>query len=120
MLKIRKIFPNAILPTCEMKQGVYDLFAFDMTTISMCGSSTISIGIELYMPDGYIGLIQSNNSNNITGFSVESRVLTTDGELKLHIKNNKFDENITIHRQQKLAHLILLPCTMLEISEITN
>lgn len=117
MLKIRKIFPNAILPTCETKQGVYDLFAFDMTTISMCGSSIISIGIELYMPDGYIGLIQSNNSNI---FSVESRVLTTDGELKLHIKNNKFDENITIHRQQKLAHLILLPCTMLEISEITN
>lgn len=115
MLKIRKIFPNAILPTCETKQGVYDLFAFDMTTISMCGSSTISIGIELYMPDGYIGLIQSNNSNI---FSVESRVLTTDGELKLHIKNNKFDENITIHRQQKLAHLIFLPCTTLEISEI--
>lgn len=120
MLKIRKIFPNAILPTCETKQGVYDLFAFDMTTISMCGSATISIGIELYMPDGYIGLIQPNNSINITGFSVESGVFATDGELKLHIKNNKMDENITIHRQQKLAHMILLPCTNLEISEITT
>ena len=40
--------------------------------------------------------------------------------LSENIKNKKMDENITIHRQQKLAHMILLPCTKLGISEITT
>ena len=85
----------------------------------MCDSVNVNIGIEVHVPDGYIALIQPNNSNNLLGFSVEPGLLVTKEELKLRIKNNKLDENITIHRQQKLAHLILWPCTMLKILEIT-
>lgn len=126
-LLVRKIYPDAILPTKAHDSDLgWDLY-FHMTTGSRCILEPNRSGVKLYtgvaikLPDNYGGIIRDRSSMAGQGLMVSGGVIDNGyiGELIVQM-NNMNDEPIQVHKGQKIAQLILIPIVDVDLVEVSS
>lgn len=123
-IKVKKVNPDAIIPThgSEMAAG-YDLYACgikneDGIQIYPGAAETISTGIAIEIPDGYVGLLFGRSGMAFKrGLRLSTcvSVLGPDfrGEIKCQIRNDSSKPR-DIKNGDRIAQLVVVPYMMLE------
>ena len=119
LLKVKKVHPDAILPTKKHKLDAgIDLYALFTCYIEPNLATTLPLGIAVSVPDNCYGSIREKGGGYgtrplVLGGGVLDEGYT--GELVIVIKNTG-DEGCTIHRGEAIAQLIIQP--YVEITDI--
>ncbi len=118
-LLAEKIMPEAKLPQIATAGDAgYDLFAADYYSLAPYGQATISTGIKLAIPAGYVGLIWDKSGLANQGIKTMGGVIDSGyrGEIKVLVKNLGEDV-FNLVPGQKIAQLIIQPFSALEVEE---
>lgn len=87
-LQVKRLNPNAKLPTkAHDNDAGYDLYSTEDVILKSGSISTVSTGIALAIPDGYVGLIWDRSSMGSKGIKVFGGVIDAGyrGEVKLKL-----------------------------------
>ncbi len=124
-IKIRKLNPNAKIPTRGSEQAAgYDIYAcLDTQTATIPAHKTVKVstGISMAIPEGYFGAIfarsglaskQGLRPANCVG------VIDSDyrGELMIMLHNDT-DEPKTIENGDRVGQLVILPYMTIDFEE---
>ena len=124
-IKIRKLNPNARIPTRGSEQAAgYDIYAcLDTQTATIPAHKTVKVstGISMAIPEGYFGAIfarsglaskQGLRPANCVG------VIDSDyrGELMIMLHNDT-DEPKTIENGDRVGQLVILPYMTIDFEE---
>lgn len=122
-LKIKRIHPDAIIPTRAYKTSLgYDLYAIEDKYLGFEDRFKLNTGISIEFPKGFGGMIKCRSSLAKCGMSIEAGVIDEDyrGEIivmaSFHKTSSKSEFNIK--KGDKIAQLLLVPTPKFEIEEI--
>jgi dUTP pyrophosphatase len=114
-VKIKKLHPNAVIPTYSKKGDAgMDLTITDTTNIgeAFTGFFEFRTGIAVEIPEGYVGLVFPRSSISKTPFVLANSVGVIDsgyrGEVIVMLTNLTHDP-IRFERGKKIAQLIIQP-----------
>ena len=122
MLQVKLLTPDAKAPErgTEGSAG-YDLFSADEPRHLMSGKvSTISTGVSIKIPQGYVALIKPRSGLAVNhGVDTMAGVIDSDyrGELKVLLTTH---DGMVIHKGDKIAQLILIPCLMGDVMVVAE
>jgi len=122
-LKVYKAYPDATLPSRGTPGSAgLDLVAYKKTTISTNTTDLVDTGLHVEIPEGYVGIVKIR-SGFATKFNVTENagVIDSDyrGPLKVAIANVSSDP-LKILKGDRIAQLLVIPCWMGNIKEITE
>lgn len=146
-VKIKKLHPNAVIPTYSKKGDAgMDLTITDTTNIgeAFTGFFEFRTGIAVEIPEGYVGLVFPRSSISKTPFVLANSVGVIDsgyrGEIMVRLKTdaNSILADLSINEQSteeekkffgaydpvfpkvgdKIAQLIILPYPEIEFEEV--
>lgn len=128
MIKVKKLHPNATVPTYGSEQAAgLDLYALDGGIVPAFGRLLVPTGIGMVLPKGTAGLIWPRSKlSNKYGIDVLAGVVDSDyrGDIGVILSNTsahpfKFDAGDRIAQMvvQKVDHHSLEVITALEASE---
>ncbi|MCD7807021.1 MAG: dUTP diphosphatase [Lachnospiraceae bacterium] len=115
---VNKLKKNAIIPTLN-KVDSYDIYACMDThfvTIEPGKSELISTGLQLIIPEGYVGLVISRNglaARRGLRIASGSMIVESDVELVIPIHNDSYDY-MTVENGFKIAKLVLIKNSEIE------
>jgi dUTP pyrophosphatase len=122
-LKVKKLRPDAILPGyAHLGDAGLDLFSIEDRVIKAGERATISTGISIEFPEGYVALVwdKSGLASN-SGIKTMAGVIdsTYRGELKIVLLNTS-KQDYEIKKGQKICQLLIQPIIRAEIEEISD
>ena len=108
-IQVEKLNPEAKLPTrAHCSDAGLDLYALENVSIPPYAQDTISTGIKIAIPEGYVGLIWDKSGLANQGYTTLGGVIDSSyrGEVKIIFKN--LSEDIyNIRAGQKIAQLLI-------------
>ena len=130
-LKIKKIFPEAILPTYATDgSGCFDFYAcggvnLNTGTRGWEASDEVSTGIAVEIPEGHVMLIFSRSSH---AFKYDVRlancvgVIDSDyrGEIKIKLTLDNPDTDIYFDYGERIAQGLVIPIPKVEFEEVES
>lgn len=123
MLKIKKLFPDAKLPSyAHPHDAGMDLYSNQSIIIKPNERQTISTGISMAIPSGYVGLIWDKSGIAHTyGLKTMGGVIDSGyrGEVKVVIHNLSGKE-FTVEKGSKIAQLLIQPVEQRKIVEVSE
>ena len=109
-LKIKKIHPEAVLPTfAHPADAGMDLYALETVTIESGERVQIKTGIAMAIPMGYVGLIWDKSGvSQKFGLKTFGGVIDSgySGEVMIGLLNTS-PENFTFEAGQKVAQMLI-------------
>lgn len=118
-IRVERLNTDAKLPTrAHTSDAGLDLYSNDYYSIAPYGQASVSTGIKMAIPDGYVGLIWDKSSLASQGFKTMGGVVDSGyrGEVKVIFKN--LSEDIyNIVPGQKVAQLLIQKIELPEIEE---
>lgn len=117
IVKVKKISPNAILPTYGSPQSagadLYALMEGDSLLIPAGETALIGTGLTFEIPEGYVGLVYARSGlATKRGLAPANKVGVIDsdyrGELKVALFNQSGKEQ-TIAAGERIAQLVIAP-----------
>lgn len=133
-LKVKKLHPDAILPTRAYVTDLgYDLYALEdvilrptgstffvaaKDDIEFVGSTKIRTGIALEFPEGWGGIIKDRSSLSSKGLKISGGVIDSGYTGEISVVIDLFARHSwTIRKGDKIAQLIPTPVTNWEVEE---
>jgi len=116
---VEKLSPEAKLPQkSRTGDAAYDLYANDYYSLNPYGQATVTTGIKMAIPEGYVGLIWDRSGLASSGITTFGGVIDPNyrGEIKVVVKNLSEDV-FNIIPGQKIAQIIIQATADLNISE---
>lgn len=106
---------GAFAPTkAHEADGGYDLYAPSDATVYNTRGTIINTGVHVEIPKGYVGLIKSRSGLNIRQNIICEGVIdsgyTGSIKVKLRLMSDITHEWVTIHRGDRIAQLVIVPC----------
>lgn len=128
ILKVKRLVPEAILPTRGSKGAVgYDLYAAETVTLYSGRHATVGTGIAVAIPEGCYGRIAPRSGLAARyGIDVLGGVVDPDyrGEVKVVLANlsdgltdTRLYHFIDVHRGERIAQLIIERCETPDVVE---
>jgi len=118
-IRVERLTAEAKLPTrAHSNDAGLDLYSNDYYSIAPYGQASVSTGIKMAIPDGYVGLIWDKSSLASQGFKTMGGVIDSGyrGEVKVVFKN--LSEDIyNIVPGQKVAQMLIQKIETPEIEE---
>ena len=126
MLKVKKLHPDATLPTCSRpgEDLAFDLYALEDTVLEYCAVKRVRTGVALEM-EGFGFLVRDRSS-----MAFPKGILTCGGVIDRGYRGEMFCNLIYfgadraeyhIQRGDKIAQIIpIRPETMVQIVEVTE
>ena len=123
MLKVKKLSPNAQLPTKAHEDDAgFDLYASEDTCISKNG--VVSTGIAVGIEKGYYGRVASRSGLSFKhDIEVGAGVIDSSyiGEIKVKLYRHTYDDSyMIIKKGDRIAQLIITPCASPKIAEVSE
>jgi dUTP pyrophosphatase len=119
-LKVKKLHPDAILPSyAHSGDAGLDLYSIEDTIIKAGERALIPTGLSIELPQGYVSLIwdksglAAKNGIKTMGGVIE---YTYRGEYKIVMLNTS-KEDFKITKGQKIAQLLIQPIITAEVEE---
>ncbi len=119
-LNVKKIRDDAILPVhAHHNDAGIDLFSCGEYSITPHATFSISTGIALEIPDGYVGLIWDKSSIGSKGIKTLGGVVDAGyrGEVKVIVHNLNTTPYIFSHGD-KVAQILIQKVELFDISEV--
>lgn len=117
-LKIKKLHPDAILPTrANPLDAGLDLYSVEPAILSGNSVLTIRTGIAVEIPPGYVGMVSPRSGlASKCGITVLNAPGIVDagytGEVKV-ILHNAFNSQFVVCSGDKIAQLVIVPILLL-------
>ncbi len=119
-LNVKRLVPNATLPqrAYEHDAGL-DLFCSDKFEISPGQTLSVSIGIAMEIPQGYVGLVRDRSSMGKQGITVLAGVVDAGyrGEIAV-VLHNLSAKRLTLEAGAKIAQMLILPVSTMPVVEV--
>jgi dUTP pyrophosphatase len=120
-LRIKKLTPNAILPTRGSGGAVgYDLYSTDSVVVPPTHRVLVGTGIAMVLPNGVYGRVAPRSGLAVKhGIQVGAGVVDPDymGEVKVVLFNHG-DKDFEVKKGDRVAQLILERCETPEVEEV--
>ncbi len=110
-IKIQKLHPDARIPQYALENDAgMDLYTVESATIPPLTSTTLSTGIAIEIPLGFVGLVWDKSGLAKTGLTTLAGVFdaTYRGEYKIVVYNTT-QAPFEITKGQKIAQLLIQP-----------
>lgn len=121
-LKIKKLVPNAILPSRATPQSAgYDLYSSEGYVLLPGHRVVVSTGIQVQLPPGVYGRIAPRSGLAVKhGLGVGAGVIDADyqGEIKVVLFNHDLRNNFVIRPGYRIAQLLLEYVATPEVDEV--
>ena len=121
-LKIKKLVPNAILPSRATPQSAgYDLYSSEGYVLLPGHRVVVSTGIQVQLPPGVYGRIAPRSGLAVKhGLGVGAGVIDADyqGEIKVVLFNHDLRNNFVIRPGYRIAQLLLEYVSTPEVEEV--
>jgi len=123
LLKVKKLAKDVELPEYSLETDVgFDIRANENVSLQPYEQKTIKTGIALEIPDGYVGLIR-DRAGIVTKMGVHTSAGTFDpayrGEISIVVINFG-DEEVEIEKGMRVAQMIIIPVTKVDIKEVKS
>ena len=125
MLKVKKFFPDAVLPSKAHKGDAgWDLYSREEVIIPPQSSILISTGIGFTVPDGTYGRIAPRSGVSTKGIIVNAGVIdkTYIGEIKCLLVNISPINDYKVEKHARIAQVILEKivdeCEIIEVENL--
>lgn len=120
-LKIKPLYADSIIPQYKSTQAAgLDLYSYEDIVIGQGNIALVKTGVAVEIPNNFMGMIKDRSSMAMDYFYTHAGIIDSDyrGEVKvlLHNDDTTWKE---IKKGQRIAQLILLPCSQMCI-EITD
>ena len=117
-----KLDPGAIMPTrAHAADAGLDLYAPEMFAVAANGGATISTGVHIEIPEGYVGFLKSKS-----GLNVKHGLTTTGtidagytGSIVVKLYNNS-PKVYVFEKGDKIAQLVILPIITPELELVDD
>ena len=120
-LRIKKLTPNAIIPTRGSGGAVgYDLYSTDSVVVPPTHRALVGTGIAMVLPNGVYGRVAPRSGLAVKhGIQVGAGVVDPDytGEVKVVLFNHGHAD-FQVNKGDRIAQLILEKCDTPEVVEI--
>jgi dUTP pyrophosphatase len=120
-LRIKKLTPNATLPTRGSGGAVgYDLYSTDEVVVPPTHRVLVGTGIAMVLPNGVYGRVAPRSGLAVKhGIQVGAGVVDPDytGEVKVVLFNHG-DKDFEVKKGDRVAQLILERCETPEVEEV--
>lgn len=127
VLKIKKINENAVVPTRGSKDAAgYDLYCASSAVVRIYPRETIKIstGIQMEIPDGYVGLIFARSGIAVKkGLRPANAVGVIDSDYRGEVivaLHNDSSEIQYVEPRDRVAQLVLVEYLAPEIEEVVE
>jgi dUTP pyrophosphatase len=120
MLRVRRTNSAAVLPRRSTEHSAgYDLFGLDDVYLEPQTVKLVKTGIEIEIPSGYYGKIESRSGNSLKGIGVTAGVIDSDyrGEVGV-LLTNITDRALSIPKDRAIAQMIILRYESLHVVEV--
>ena len=123
VLDVRRLDPDLPLPTyAHPGDAGLDLHAADTTTLQPGQRALVPCGIAIAIPEGHVGLVHPRSGLAVDhGLTLLNAPGTIDsgyrGEVKVLLINHG-DAPVEIRHGQRVAQLLLLPVTAVDVREV--
>ena len=121
-LKIKKLVPNAILPSRATPQSAgYDLYSSEGYVLLPGHRVVVSTGIQVQLPPGVYGRIAPRSGLAVKhGLGVGAGVIDADyqGEIKVVLFNHDLRNYFVIRPGYRIAQLLLEYVSTPEVEEV--
>lgn len=121
-MKIKRLTPTAIVPVrAHVTDLGYDLFADQDVVLYRNESVKISTGIAIGFPAGFGGFIKDRSSMASKGLFTTGGVIDNGyiGEISVMLTNGNGNKQYIV-QGDKIAQLVLIPVTNVEIEEVDS
>ena len=123
VLEVKKFFKEAFLPEYMIKSDVgLDLRSNENVIIKPMEQKTIRTGIAIKIPANHVGLIR-DRAGIVSKMNVHTAAGTFDpayrGEVSVVLINFS-DDAVEIEKGMRIAQLIIIPVTKVEIQEVAK
>lgn len=118
-LKVRRIQRKAKLPQYSHKGDAgLDIFSAVNCVLEAGEVKAISTGIQMAIPEGFVGLIWDKSGLSLQGVHRLAGVVDSGyrGEVKVVMANLR-DKPFVIEKGMKIAQILIQPVTEVEVSE---
>ena len=146
-ISVKRLSESAILPTKAYEHDAgYDLYSTDDVTIKAGGTTLVSTGISMEIPQGYVGLIWPRSGLAVKkGIDVFAGVIDSGyrNEIKVCLFNSQLDalvqssddgwgathivsaavlcdNQITIKKGDKIAQILIQPAPHFDLLEVKS
>jgi len=120
-LKVKKLKPNAVLPTRANKNDAgIDLTTIKKVLIPSNSTKAIETGLAFELPNGWYGQMQERSGFSLYNtLKLKAGVIDSGyrGEIKI-VFQNCGDYPVQVEAGTKVAQIILLPVTSFTITEV--
>ena len=121
-LKVKLLCEDAKLPTRGSEKAAgYDLYSCENVTLPVMGIAKIKTGVSIAIFEHHYGRIAPRSSLGVKGIMVHAGVIDSDyrGEIIVVLQNLGKSEYV-IHKQDKIAQLILEKISMPQIVQVSE
>ncbi|MFH7903023.1 MAG: dUTP diphosphatase [Candidatus Aenigmatarchaeota archaeon] len=124
-LKVKRLNENAKLPERKREGDAgLDLYSIEDIEINPNEIKSVSTGIAIEIPKGYVGIIKDRSGLAIKGLHVLAGVIDENyrGEIKI-VLINLGKEKIFLEKYSRVAQLLILPylkCNVKEVEELSE
>ena len=118
-LKVKKIHQDAKIPFYHHKGDAgMDIFSCDRCVLEAGETKPIPTGIQIAVPDGYVGLIWDKSGVSLKGIHRLAGVVDSGyrGEVKV-VLTNLGDKPFVIEKGMKIAQLLIQKIEEVEVVE---
>jgi len=118
-LKVKRINKDSKLPFYGHKGDAgLDLFSSIDTVLRKNSAVSVSTGIKIAIPEGYVGLIWDKSGVSLKGVHKLAGVIDSGyrGEVKV-VMMNLGEKSLTVEKGMKIAQLLIQPVAEVEVVE---
>lgn len=123
MLRVKKLHPDAVLPTRgSLLAAGLDLYCLEETILPAHSTTLVRTGLAVaFCSDYYLRIAPRSGVSVRTGVMVNAGVIDSDyrGEIKI-VFNNVFDQEVKFAKGEKVAQVILEQIGMLYVEEVAE
>ena len=123
ILKVKKLYPSAILPSyAHPGDAAMDFYALEKTLVKPGERTAVKTGISIEIPDGYAGLFWDKSGIGIgEGLKTLGGVIDASyrGEILIGIINLS-DTDYIFEAGHKVAQMIIQKVEYVEINEVDS
>ncbi len=125
-LRVTKLRDDAVLPArAHDTDAGLDLSACEELTIGPGGRGLVPTGLAVEIPEGHAGIVAPRSGLALRhGISIVNAPGVIDagyrGEVQVILLNTDAAEAFTVERGMRIAQLLVMPVTPVEIVEVTD
>lgn len=112
MIQIKPLHPGCEPTKGTAGSGGLDLYAREATTVPPGGRKLVPVGIQIAIPDGYVGLVWPRSGKAAKeGVDTGAGVIDSDyrGEVQVLLFNHSPMPN-HVHIGERIAQMVVVPC----------